>query len=168
MTTIFIIGITYIAVTLLFFLISSCTQVSLEVALFILLGFLCLVMIVPYFMPDEEVTVTEDEGVAVIKTVAHIDLSNRTDLELIGTDTANDVAIYKYTKPEYNVAIGDTVYLVGGAAATVVSFDAVGFSISGDSITAGMSGTAVCTEDGTQIGIISSRMNDGNYRCVWS
>ena len=126
----------------------------------------CMAVIAFYVLPDTQV-VNYDE-VDVIKTVAHIDLTNRTDLQLIGTDTENDVAIYKYVKPEYNIEIGDTVYLVGGATATVVSCDAVGFTIDSNSITAGMSGTAVCTDNKVQIGIISSRMNDGYYRCVWS
>ena len=127
---------------------------------------ICIAIVAFYGLPQTQDTIYDE--VDVIKTVAHIDLTNRTDLQLIGNDIENDVAIYKYVKPEYDIEIGDTVYLVGGATATVVSFDAAGFTIDSNSITAGMSGTAVCTDNKVQIGIISSRMNDGYYRCVWS
>lgn len=103
-----------------------------------------------------------------LKTVAHIDLSNRKDLKLIAADYDNDVAYYEYVNPGYDVEINDTVYLVGGSTATVVSSDAVGFTVSSNSIYEGMSGTAVTTANGTQIGYISKRMSDGNYRCIWS
>ena len=102
------------------------------------------------------------------KTVAHVDLSNRQDLKLISVDNVNDVAMYEYVNPSYAIQQGDTVSLVGGATATVVSFDAVGFTVSCEFINPGMSGTAVVTEDGTQIGYISKRLDDGNYRCIWS
>ena len=118
----------------------------------------------------EPIVLTPDTPVNsnCLKTVAHIDLSNRKDLKLIAADYANDVAYYEYVNPGYDVEINDTVYLVGGSTATVVSSDAVGFTVSSNSIYEGMSGTAVTTANGTQIGYISKRMSDGNYRCIWS
>lgn len=121
-----------------------------------------------YLEQQNTATLNTYEEVEILKTVAHIDLSNRSDLALIGVDKENDVAVYKYVKPDYNIQQGDTVYLVGGATAVVVSSDAVGFTVSSGDITAGMSGTAITVESGMQIGCISSRLPDGTYRCIWS
>lgn len=126
------------------------------------------IIICTYGLCDLQSDAANFENADVIRTVAHVDLSNRIDLELVAMDYENDVAIYKYVKPDYDIEVGDTVYLVGGATAIVVSSDAVGFTISSDSITAGMSGTAVTVDSGVQIGCVSSRLADGNYRCIWS
>lgn len=113
-------------------------------------------------------TVVEAENSSVLKTVAHIDLSNRKDLELITKDYANDIAFYKYINPNYNIAVGDKIRFVDNTEATLVSVDAIGFTVRPESIVpAGMSGTAVLSND-IQIGIISMRMEDGTIRCVWS
>lgn len=105
----------------------------------------------------------------VFKTVAHLDLSYRDDLELISKDLANDVAYYRYVQPEYSVEVGDTVYLFDGVEASLTSVDAVGFTFTCDCILSeGMSGTAVLNVEGTQIGCISRRLDTGAYYAIWN
>ena len=105
----------------------------------------------------------------ILKTVAHVDLSARDDLELVAMDTESDVAYYKYVTPERDVSVGETVYLFEGVEATLTSIDAVGFTFTCDSlIDAGMSGTAVLNSNGEQIGYISRRLSTGNYFAIWS
>lgn len=105
----------------------------------------------------------------LMKTVAHVDLSTRDDLELVGIDTKNDVAYYTYVKPERYVNVGDTVYLFDGVGATLTSVDAVGFTFVCDNqLAAGLSGTAVLNKDGNQIGYISKRLSTGDYYAIWN
>lgn len=105
----------------------------------------------------------------VLKTVAHIDLSDRDDLELISADHINDVAYYVYVKPNRNVKINDTVYLLDNVEASLTSVDAVGFTFRCDIILeAGMSGTAIRNASGEQIGYVSKRLRSGEYYGIWS
>lgn len=113
-------------------------------------------------------TPVDSERINTLKLPAHVDVSYRSDIELIAVDQINDVAYYKYTKPDYDVKQGDTVTLVGGNTAVIVSYDAIGFCVSGDGIVAGMSGTAIRSSTGVQIGYISERLEDGTVRCIWS
>lgn len=108
------------------------------------------------------------ESVPTLKTVAHLDLSDRDDLELISKDFDNDVAYYRYIQPDRNVSIGDTVYTFDGVGATLTSVDAVGFTFETESLTAGASGTAILNEAGNQIGYVSRRLENGKYYAIWS
>lgn len=110
----------------------------------------------------------ELEQEPLLKTVAHIDLSTRDDLELVAVDYDNDVAFYKYVQPTRNIEIGETVKLIGGIEATLVYTDAVGFCIDCSSISTGMSGTAVQNMSGEQIGYISKRLPDNTVYCIWN
>lgn len=111
----------------------------------------------------------DTEQVDLLKTVAHLDLSNRDDLELVAMDATNDVAYYRYIQPDRDVNVGDTVHLYNGIEATLVSVDAIGFTFECDEVLeAGMSGTAVLNENGTQIGYISKRLETGVYYGIWS
>lgn len=104
----------------------------------------------------------------LLKTVAHLDLSNRDDLELVAMDITQDVAYYKYIKPEKNIDIGSEVNVITGATGVVTSTDAVGFTFSTeDAITAGDSGLAVMSND-VQVGYLSQRLPSGDYRVIWN
>lgn len=132
----------------------------------LLLFFGCLFSLF-YVVEKSEVEVVDMSD--CLKTVAHIDLSNRDDLELIAVDYENDVAYYSYVKPERHVNVGDTVYLFDGIEASLVSVDAVGFTFTCDvDLAAGLSGTAVLNINGEQIGYISRRLSTGDYYAVWS
>lgn len=105
----------------------------------------------------------------IFKTVAHLDLSDRDDLELVSKDYENDVAYYRYTQPDRDVEAGDTVYLFDGVEATLASVDAVGFTFTCEYIhNEDMSGTAVLNSNGTQIGCISRRLDNGFYYAIWN
>lgn len=105
----------------------------------------------------------------VFKTVAHLDLSGRDDLELVSKDYENDVAYYRYVQPDRDVVVGDTVYLFDGVEATLASVDAVGFTFTCESIlNEGMSGTAILNSNGVQIGCVSRRLDNGSYYAIWN
>lgn len=105
----------------------------------------------------------------VFKTVAHLDLSGRDDLELVSKDYENDVAYYRYVQPDRDVVVGDTVYLFDGVEATLASVDAVGFTFTCEYVlNEGMSGTAILNSSGTQIGCVSRRLDNGSYYAIWN
>lgn len=141
-------------------------------SLFTVLGMLAFVAVYTlawHYSLQREFKEEYTENPDLLKTVAHIDLSNRDDLELVAANYDKDVAYYKFVKPTRNIKIGETVKLLGGTEATLVYTDAVGFAISADTaIVAGMSGSAVQNMDGEQIGYISHLLADGTVYCVWS
>lgn len=105
----------------------------------------------------------------VFKTVAHLDLSGRDDLELVSKDYENDVAYYRYVQPDRDVVVGDTVYLFDGVEATLASVDAVGFTFTCEYVlNEGMSGTAILNSNGAQIGCVSRRLDNGSYYAIWN
>lgn len=105
----------------------------------------------------------------VFKTVAHLDLSGRDDLELVSKDHENDVAYYRYVQPDRDVVVGDTVYLFDGVEATLASVDAVGFTFTCEYVlNEGMSGTAILNSSGIQIGCVSRRLDNGSYYAIWN
>lgn len=104
----------------------------------------------------------------VLKTVAHLDLSKREELELMYINTEDDVAFYKVADPLY-VKPGDTVYTVKGDSVEVLDIDALGFSVPYDNkFHAGMSGSSIFNEDGRVVGIVSSFINEQVVYCLFA
>lgn len=103
------------------------------------------------------------------KTVAHIDLSYRDDLQLVYVDNENDLAYYMYLTDKRNLSIGDKVYLNTGIECTVSYIDAYGFAFTSDAYAyQGLSGTAVRDVKGNQLGYISRTLNEDEIYCIWS
>lgn len=104
----------------------------------------------------------------VLKTVAHLDLTDREDLTLIFSDLETDIAYYEYTPNSNHVKKGDTFYTVNGDAVEVTGVDALGFFVTyNNAFHAGMSGSSIVNDEGEIRGIISS-MVDGKYVfCLW-
>ena len=164
----------FIAVTLLVIIIIVCMYYAVSIALsrsisvfttilFILCGLGILQSV--YAELFSETTDQPD----VFKTVAHLDLGGRDDLELVSKDYENDVAYYRYVQPDRDVVVGDTVYLFDGVEATLASVDAVGFTFTCEYvISEGMSGTAILNSSGTQIGCVSRRLDNGSYYAIWN
>ena len=104
----------------------------------------------------------------IFKTVAHIDMSDYENIELLYSDIENDIAYYVcYDNPCW-VVPGDTVYFYEGTASSVIATDIYGFIVeNANEVTFGFSGSAVLSEDGTQIGYVSERLENGNIYCIW-
>lgn len=115
-------------------------------------------------------TVTLDNADGdLFKTVAHIDLSSRSDLKLVYTDTENDIAYYCWINNKNNIEVGTTVYLYDNTECYVTYTDAYGFGFKGDvKVLEGLSGTAVRNAEGNQLGYVSRLLNTGEIYCIWS
>lgn len=104
----------------------------------------------------------------IYKTVAHVSLDSIDDLELLYTDTAKDVAYYRYTGERDVVKKDDVVYLYDGQPAIVLNTDVTGFYLElSENVYEGFSGTLVTDEDNNKIGYISSVTPNGIY-CIWN
>ena len=159
-------ALTFITVTVVMFLIFSDTKVGKIIVMFAYLSMMHTTFISGSNLVNVD-KIKDTDITPVFKTVAHVNLDYRNDLELISVDLKNDIAYYRYTIPDYDIKQGDIVTLVGGSAASIVSIDTVGFTIECDNVVAGMSGTAVMSSSGKQIGLISERLPDNTVRCVW-
>lgn len=130
------------------------------------LGILALVV---HFSSGDDIYVNLHGTSDLFKTVAHVDLSHRTDLELVYTDIENDIAYYRYIGSKPRVYLNDLVYLNDGSECTITYIDAFGFAFTGDTKAyQGLSGTAVRDADGNQLGYISRVMNENEIYCIWS
>ncbi len=106
--------------------------------------------------------------VDVIKTVAHVEVSNP-DLELIFTDSKEDISYYRYIGNRELINKGDTVYLYDGTEYVVTSTSINGFNMKSDTpVIMGMSGMAVLDTNGNQVGYISSLLQTNEVYCIWS
>ena len=105
----------------------------------------------------------------LFKTVAHIDMSDRTDLKLIYSDMENDISYYMYTGERSWISEGYPVYFYDGTCGTVCAKDIYGFYVSdAPEVTFGYSGTAVLNQDGQEIGYVSERLSNGSIYCIWN
>lgn len=104
----------------------------------------------------------------VIKTVAHIDLSEHTNLELMYKDVDTDVAYYRVLKPEALVREGDFVFNRDGVRAKVIGLDVTGFYLdNSDEFYPGLSGTAIFNTDDKCVGYVSQIINKDRVYCIW-
>lgn len=104
----------------------------------------------------------------LIKTVAHVDLSDVDDLELVYKNAETDVAYYMYIGEHNRIDIGDTLYTTAGDTVTVTYTDVYGFHTDGANyIVPGMSGTGMLDSDGNIVGLISSTLDNNEVYCIW-
>lgn len=104
----------------------------------------------------------------IFKTVAHIDLSSKSDVQLIYSDAEKDVAYYMYTGEREWISAGDIVYFCDGSESVIVSTDVYGFIVEDvPSVTFGFSGSAVINSRGEQLGYVSERLENGYIYCIW-
>lgn len=129
----------------------------------ILITVICLVGI---FRPIKvEVTPYSDSD--IFKTVAHLNISNP-ELELIYTDSVNDVAYYRYVGERNLLKVGDSVTLSNDSVSTVVNVELNGFYLEyRDNVYVGMSGTPVFDADGNTVGYVSELLDNKVY-CIWN
>lgn len=115
------------------------------------------------------VTVEPADDSCIMKTVAHVDLSDRDDLQLIYEDNDSDIAYYAYTGERNLVKVGETVYDTLGQGHVVTDFDINGFYFAyNNDIHTGMSGTSLVNENGEIVGYISSILNGKVVKCIWN
>lgn len=104
----------------------------------------------------------------VFKTVAHIDLSNKEDVQLVYGDVDKDIAYYMYVGDRPWIHLEDTVYFYDGSSSKIAAMDIYGFMVEdASSVTFGYSGTAVTDDKGNQIGYVSERLPNGLIYCIW-
>lgn len=121
-------------------------------------------------MQSEYIGSTSASDTPLLKTVAHIDLSDLTDLKLVCKDTEHDIAYYEILDESHYLEQGTKVYVNNGSEGIVTYTDVYGFAFECEdsSVVAGLSGTAVRLEDKTQVGYISKRLNTGEIYCIWN
>lgn len=107
---------------------------------------------------------------SVIKTVAHVDLSDKPQWECVYENIDDDVAYYKYTGEHTLAKTGDNVVLRDGMKAVITYRDINGFKISSEEVVfvSGMSGQVVQTESGDDVGVISELLPTNEVYCIWA
>lgn len=104
----------------------------------------------------------------IVKTVAHVSVTNE-DLELIYSNAEQDIAYYRYIGERSLLNIGDSVQLYDGTAGSITSTSINGFTVSFDiPVVQGLSGMAILTEEGEQVGYVSQLLDNGDVYCIWS
>lgn len=114
--------------------------------------------------------VFEKDAPDILKTAAHVDLTDREDLELLYQDVQNDIAYYRKLDKSHSVNTGDTVFDKNDETYKVTGTDVKGFYFKdiNENVLPGMSGTAILNEEGNVIGYISTKINGNIIECIWN